>query len=53
MKSRVMANAFRELIADAGEVYIMGHPLRIWTLWRCRGYLLRCTEAGKAGPDRH
>ena len=25
MKSRVMANAFRELIADAGEVYIMGH----------------------------
>ena len=24
-KSRVMANAFRELIADAGEVYIMGH----------------------------
>lgn len=26
VKSRVMANAFRELIADAGEVYIMGHP---------------------------
>ncbi len=25
VKSRVMANAFRELIADAGEVYIMGH----------------------------
>ena len=24
VKSRVMANAFRELIADAGEVYIMG-----------------------------
>ena len=27
VKSRVMANAFRELIADAGEVYIMGHSL--------------------------
>lgn len=25
VKSRVMANAFRELIADVGEVYIMGH----------------------------
>lgn len=25
VKSRVMANAFRELVADAGEVYIMGH----------------------------
>lgn len=25
VKSRVMVNAFRELIADAGEVYIMGH----------------------------
>ena len=25
VKSRVMANAFRELITDAGEVYIMGH----------------------------
>ena len=25
VKSRVKANAFRELIADAGEVYIMGH----------------------------
>lgn len=25
VKSRVMANAFRELIADTGEVYIMGH----------------------------
>ena len=25
VKSRVMANALRELIADAGEVYIMGH----------------------------
>lgn len=25
VKSRVMANAFRELIADSGEVYIMGH----------------------------
>ena len=25
VKSRVMANAFRELIADAGEVYVMGH----------------------------
>lgn len=25
VKTRVMANAFRELIADAGEVYIMGH----------------------------
>ena len=25
VKSRVMANAFRELIVDAGEVYIMGH----------------------------
>ena len=25
VKSRVMANAFRELTADAGEVYIMGH----------------------------
>ena len=25
VKSRVMANAFRELIGDAGEVYIMGH----------------------------
>ena len=25
VKSRVMANAFRELFADAGEVYIMGH----------------------------
>ena len=25
VKSRVMANAFRELIADAGEVYTMGH----------------------------
>ena len=25
VKSRVMANAFRELIADAGEVYLMGH----------------------------
>ena len=25
VKARVMANAFRELIADAGEVYIMGH----------------------------
>ena len=25
VKSRVMANAFRELIADAGEGYIMGH----------------------------
>ena len=25
VKSRVMANAFRERIADAGEVYIMGH----------------------------
>lgn len=25
VKSRVMANAFRALIADAGEVYIMGH----------------------------
>ena len=25
VRSRVMANAFRELIADAGEVYIMGH----------------------------
>lgn len=25
VKSRVMANAFRELIADAGEVYIMSH----------------------------
>ena len=25
VESRVMANAFRELIADAGEVYIMGH----------------------------
>ena len=25
VKSRVMTNAFRELIADAGEVYIMGH----------------------------
>ena len=25
VKSRVMANAFRELNADAGEVYIMGH----------------------------
>ena len=25
VKSRVMANAFRELMADAGEVYVMGH----------------------------
>ena len=25
VKSRVMANALRELMADAGEVYIMGH----------------------------
>lgn len=25
VKSRVMANAFRELMSDAGEVYVMGH----------------------------
>ena len=53
VKSRVMAKALGELIADASEVYVMGHEYAIWTRWVPQRYLLCRPEAGQAGPDRH
>lgn len=51
VKSRVMANAFRELIADAGEVYIMGHTFADMDAVGAAAGI--CCAARKRGKQAH
>ena len=51
VKSRVMANAFRELIADAGEVYIMGHAFADMDAVGAAAGI--CCAARKRGKQAH
>ena len=51
VKSRVMANAFRELIADAGEVYIMGHSFADMDAVGAAAGI--CCAARKRGKQAH
>ena len=51
VKSRVMANAFRELIADAGEVYIMGHTFADMNAVGAAAGI--CCAARKRGKQAH
>ena len=51
VKSRVMANAFSELLADASEVYVMGHAYAdMDALGAAAGI---CCAARKLGKDAH
>lgn len=54
VKSRVMANALRELMNDAGEVYVMGHAFAdMDAVGAAGGHLLRRPKAGQNSAYRH
>lgn len=50
VKSRVMANALSELVADATEIYIMATALRTWTPWAPRRAFAAPPGTGASGP---